>query len=94
MNTMEPFLNVKFEFIDTVLLLECPLQVSVGGHAVEAGHVVPGLQPQPQAGEAHIGAVSLEAGQLGRGQGGGHRLREAGGGGGHVVPSEKGETCT
>ena len=63
------FLNVEFELIDTVCLLQCAgRQVSVGGHAVEAGQVMPGLQPQPQSGEADIRAVSLEAGQLVRGQ--------------------------
>ena len=51
MNRIEPFLDVKFELIDTLGLL----QFHVGGHAVEAG------QPQPQPGEADIGAIILEA---------------------------------
>ena len=74
MNRKEPFLDVKFELIDTLGLL----QFHVGGHAVEAGQVLPGLQPQPQPGEADIGAISLEAGQLVRGQLRGHRLGEVG----------------
>ena len=57
MNRKEPFLDVKFELIDTLGLL----QFHVGGHAVEAGQVLPGLQPQPQPGEADIGAIILEA---------------------------------
>ena len=73
-------------------LLQCTrLQVRVGGHAVEAGQVMPGLQPQPQSGEADIGAVSLEAGQLVRGQVRVNKLREARGRGGPVVPSENEE---
>ena len=75
-------------------LLQCAgLQVSVGGHAVEAGQVMPGPQPQPQSGEADIGAVSLEAGQLVRGQVRVNKLWEARGRGGPVVPSENKESC-
>ena len=92
MHRIEPFLNIKFELIDTVGLLKATLQVCVGGHAVEAGQVMPGLQPQPQSGETDIGAISLEAGQLVKGQLSGHWLGEAGLGGGHVVPPEIGLT--
>ena len=89
MNRIEPFLDVKFELINTVGLLQGELQLHVRGHTVEAGQVVPRLQPQPQSGEADIGAISLEAGQLVRGQLRGQRLGEAAlGGGGHVVPPE------
>ena len=75
-------------------LLQCAGgQVIVGGHAIEAGQIMPGLQPQPQSGEADIGTISLEAGQLVRGQVRVNKLREAGDGGGLVVPSENKESC-